>query len=126
MTVQDHSYFGIHLSENSISFDTGGVEGKIPEPLIKSCKGRKFEKISVYSDGRTHGLLDKIAQSFNAPTTLDLDLFYASKNDQGQIESDDDLEASEETVRKIFSAWENSGTSVEFRCSNLLLKVFTL
>lgn len=96
---------GVTRTDNKIRIDNENLDLKLTDETISLGKENAFDVIEVHGKKVLLGsILHDIANNFNKPKVLELDLFYLG----------DKLEASEEAVRTIFSKWENSGVEVVF------------
>ncbi len=107
----------IDEKENTIFFDDMDMNLKVEESVIEQHKSRMFNRIGVgYKKMYLGTILDDIANHFQPPKTLDLDLFNPHE----------DLAENEALVRKIFSNWKDKEVEVLFRLNKVVLRTFKL
>ncbi len=110
---------GIYVDEkeNTIFFDNDDMNLKVEEKVIEQLKSKMFNRIGVgYKKMYLGTILDDIANNFQAPKILDLDLFNPHE----------DLQENEASVRKIFSNWKDKEVEVLFRLNKTVLRTFKL
>ena len=117
MFTSDVTFPGVRVSQDNISFDNENMRGKVDEKVIELYKDRAFKSIFIGHQKKYLGtILSDIAANFQAPKTLDLDLFYDFE----------DLALNAALIRKTFEKWSEKDVEVIFRCSSTVLKTFKL
>lgn len=116
------------VTGNNIFIDNELMKGKLDDDVIQQASATAFETITVGYNKRHLGtILGDLANHFQAPRTLDLDLFYASENPDGTVDVfGAPLDEEEQYIRGVFSKWNDSNVQVVFRCNELVIRRFNL